>query len=166
MRSKFLIFGLSLCCYGMALALPCLLFQIVARPGETANAPTGALNAYGLPDNVTTMSGLELTIAGFVGLLLMQGPAIGWLANPLYWLACLFWLEQQSTATATTAALAIGLGLAGTASAFWLRLPNGTSPYTELVLAQLLTGFWLWLAAPGLLAVGAGWQLWQLRSTP
>ncbi|MEW6497442.1 MAG: hypothetical protein AB1589_33815, partial [Cyanobacteriota bacterium] len=43
-------------------------------------------------------------------------------------------------------------GWAGTVSAFWLRLPNGSSPFTELALNKLLTGFWLWLAAPGFIA--------------
>jgi hypothetical protein len=37
----------------------------------------------------------------------------------------------------------------GTISAFWFRLPAGSTPFQKLALHELLLGFWLWLAAPG-----------------
>jgi len=156
MKIRLVILGLSLLLYGLAQALPCLLFNIVARSGHEANAPTGALNAYGYPDNIFDMSGLELTIAGFLGLIFGQLLAIGWLANPLYWASCVLLLRQQDQIAAIAAVVAVGLGFAGTMLAFGWRLPNGSSPYTQLALAQLLPGFWVWLAAPAVVAIGAG----------
>lgn len=141
--------------YGIALGLPCLLFNIVPSEnglGTQAQVPIGNLNAYGYPDNVYEMTGIELTFAGLVGLMFALIPAIGWLANPAYWVSCFFFLRQQYNFSMICSLIAILVGWAGTVSAFWLRLPNGSSPFTELALNKLLTGFWLWLAAPGFIA--------------
>lgn len=163
MQYRLVILGLSLLIYGIALSLPCLLFNIVPQPGHEANAPTGTLNAYGYPDNITSMNGFELTIAGVFGLLFFQIPAVGWLANPMYWLCCGFFVRQQYLIAAIAALSAVVVGYAGTVSAFWFRLPNGSSPFTELALDQLLPGFWVWLAAPGLVALISVSRLLQIR---
>lgn len=146
---------LSLLLYGIALSLPCLFFHIVPREGVTASPgqlPTGNLNAYGYPDNIAEMTGIELTVMGIFGLLFVQIPAIGWLANPAYWMSCIFLFRQQYKFSMIAAFIAVIVGFAGTVSAFWFRLPNGSSPFTELALNKLLPGFWLWLAAPFLIA--------------
>ena len=152
-KYRLVILAVSLLLYVIALSLPCLLFNIVPRPGQEANAPTGALNAYGYPDNLYEMKGIELTIAGIFGLIFLQLPAVGWLANPAYWLGCFFLARQQYQIAAITALTAVVVGFTGTVSAFWFRLPSGSSSVTELALNQLLPGFWLWLAAPGLVAL-------------
>ncbi|MBW4648372.1 MAG: hypothetical protein KME06_06685 [Kastovskya adunca ATA6-11-RM4] len=154
MKYRIAFLGLLLLLYGIALSLPCLLFDIVPKPGASgANLPTGELNAYGYPDNIYEVKGIELTIAGIFGLIFLQIPAVGWLANPAYWLCCIFFARQQDKFSAIVALIAITLGFLGTVSAFWLRLPNGSNPFSELALNKLLPGFWLWLAAPGLLAL-------------
>lgn len=146
---------LSLLIYGIALSLPCLLFNIVPSEnglGTQAQLPTGNLNAYGYPDNVYEMTGIELTIAGLVGLLFLLIPAIGWLANPAYWVSCFFFVRQQYNFSMISSLIAIIVGFTGTVSAFWFRLPAGSHSLNELALDKLLTGFWLWLAAPGFIA--------------
>ncbi len=156
MKSRIIFIGLSLLLYGIALSLPCLFFNIVAKEGVSVpevQLPTGKLNAYGYPDNIYEMRGIELTIAGIFGLLFGQIPAIGWLANPAYWMSCIFFVRQQYNFSMISALISLILGLAGTVSAFWFRLPNGSSPFTDLALNKLLPGFWLWLAAPGFIAV-------------
>ncbi|MEQ8752154.1 MAG: hypothetical protein RID09_01385 [Coleofasciculus sp. G1-WW12-02] len=117
-----------------------------------AELPTGNLNAYGYPDNVYEMTGIELTFFGLFGLLSLLIPAIGWLANPAYWVSCFFFLRQQYNFSMISSLIAIIVGFTGTVSAFWFRLPNGSSPFSELALDKLLAGFWLWLAAPGFIA--------------
>lgn len=162
-RVVFLV-SLSLLLYGIALSLPCLLFDIVPKPGVSEpNLPTGKLNAYGYPDNIYHMTGIELTIAGIFGLLFLQIPAVYWLANPTYWLSCIFFVRQQYSFSAISALTAIILGFVGTVSAFWFRLPNGSSPFTDLALNRLLPGFWLWLTAPALLAFISLFRLLQTR---
>lgn len=155
MRNRIIFVGLSLLIYGIALSLPCLFFNIVPSEnssGTPAQLPTGKLNAYGYPDNIYEMKGIELTIAGLFGLLFGVIPAIGWLANPAYWVSCFFFVRQQYNFSMISSLIAIIVGFAGTVSAFWLKLPNGSSPFTQLALNKLLTGFWLWLAAPGFIA--------------
>ncbi len=155
MIKRIIFVGLSLLIYGIALSLPCLLFNIVPSEnglGTQGQLPTGNLNAYGRPDNVYEMTGIELTIAGLVGLMFFLIPAIGWLANPAYWVSCFFFLRQQYNFSMISSLIAIIVGFTGTVSAFWFRLPNGSSPFSELALNKLLSGFWLWLAAPGFIA--------------
>lgn len=155
MIKRIIFVGLSLLIYGIALSLPCLLFNIVPSEnglGTQGQLPTGKLNAYGYPDNIYEMTGIELTIAGLVGLLFLLIPAIGWLANPAYWVSCFFFLRQQYNFSMISSLTAIIVGFAGTVSAFWFRLPAGSSPFSELALNKLLAGFWLWLAAPGFIA--------------
>lgn len=164
MKYRVVFLVLSLLLYGIALSLPCLLFDIVPKPGVSEpNLPTGKLNAYGYPDNIYHMTGIELTIAGIFGLLFLQIPAVGWLANPTYWLSCIFFVRQQYNFSAISALTAIILGFVGTVSAFWFRLPNGSSPFTDLALNRLLPGFWLWLVAPALLAFISLLRLLQTR---
>jgi hypothetical protein len=84
MKDKILFLGLSLFLYGVAQALPCLLFNVVP-----IDAAGGGLSD---PNNVYAMKGIELTFFGMIGLLFLQIPAIGWFANPLYWLGCITFL--------------------------------------------------------------------------
>jgi hypothetical protein len=155
MKNRIIFVGLSLLIYGIALSLPCLFFNIVPSEnglGTQAQLPTGKLNAYGYPDNIYQMTGIELTIAGLFGLLFSVIPAIGWLANPAYWVSCIFFVRQQYNFSMISSLIAIIVGFTGTVSAFWFRLPNGSSPFTQLALSKLLAGFWVWLAAPGFIA--------------
>jgi hypothetical protein len=154
MKNRIILIGLSLILYGIALILPCLLFDILPKGVAKSEAPPGNINAYGNLDNIYEMTGIELTIAGLFGLLFgVIPPSIGWLANPTYWMSCFFFARQQYKLSTIFAIIAIILGFAGTVSAFWFRLPNGSSPITELALNKLLPGFWLWLAAPLFIAI-------------
>jgi hypothetical protein len=153
MKNRIIFIGLSLVLYGLALSLPCLLFDILPKGVPKSAAPPGQINAYGNLDNIYDMKGIELTIAGLFGLLFgVIPPAIGWLANPTYWMSCIFFARQQYKFSMISATIAVILGFTGTVSAFWFRLPNGSSPLTELALNKLLPGFWLWLAAPFFIA--------------
>ncbi|MFH7027965.1 MAG: hypothetical protein ACHBN1_21840 [Heteroscytonema crispum UTEX LB 1556] len=153
MRNRIIFIGLSLLLYGIALSIPCLLFDISPKGVPKSEAPPGKINAYGNLDNICDMTGIELTIVGLFGLFGVIPPAIGWLANPAYWMSCILFARQQYKFSMISALIAIILGFAGTVSAFWFRLPNGSSPFTELALNKLLPGFWLWLAAPGFIAL-------------
>ncbi|WP_052049494.1 hypothetical protein [Leptolyngbya sp. KIOST-1] len=82
--------------------------------------------------------------------------AIAWLANPLYWLACGLFVGGRYGGAIASALFAVFIGFAGTLSAYRFPLPNGSNPFSQLQLVQLLPGFWLWLAAPALLVVIAG----------
>lgn len=84
-------------------------------------------------------------------MLFLQVPAITWLANPLYWLACGLFVRRSYGGAITSALLAILIGFTGTLSAYRFLLPNGSNPSSQLQLVQLLPGFWLWLAAPAML---------------
>ncbi|GAC1457443.1 MAG: hypothetical protein NVS2B14_06770 [Chamaesiphon sp.] len=165
MKARLLFIGLSLLLYRIALSLPCLLFNIVPVHGASGvDSPTGKLNAYGNPDNIYQLTGIELTIAGAFGLIFFLFPAVGWLANPAYWLSCILFAQQQYSFSVISALAAIILGLVGTVSAFWIKLPNGDSPFTELALNRLLPGFWLWLAAPGFLLFISSYYVYRDRS--
>jgi hypothetical protein len=156
--------GVSLFCYGLAQALPCLMFLIVPNDFVGKYIPSGKLNAYGAPIDLYDYSGIELTIAGLFGLLFMQiPPALGWLANPAYWLSSVFFMQQKYLNAAIVGSLAVIIGYLGTISAFWYDLPNGSSPNSHLALDRLLAGFWVWLAAPGVIALASVIQSVILR---
>ncbi|NMF86367.1 hypothetical protein [Nodosilinea sp. P-1105] len=147
MKYKLLFLGLSLFLYGAALALPCLLFNVVP------------IDAVGVvpsdPNDVYAMKGIELTFFGIIGLLFLQIPALGWLANPIYWLCCITFMVQRYRFAAIAGIAAVLIGFGGTFSAFWFNLPADSGGVSEFSLSQLLFGFWLWLAAPGLIALAA-----------
>ena len=157
------VVGSSLLLYGIALCLPCLLFNVVPQSGREIDALTVGL-IYGYPSNIVSMNGFELTISGIFGLLFcLIPPALGWLANPMYWLCCIFFVHQQYKNAVIVALIAVIVGYTGTVSAFWFRLPNGSSTVTQLALEKLLPGFWVWLAAPGLVALISAFKLVQMR---
>lgn len=147
MKYKIVLLGVSLFLYGIALALPCLLFNVV--PIDSAGGSPSDLN------DVYAMRGIELTFFGIIGLLFLQIPAIGWFANPLYWLCCITFMMQRYGFSAIAGITAILIGFGGTFSAFWFNLPADSGGVSELALNQLLLGFWLWLAAPGLIALAS-----------
>jgi hypothetical protein len=138
-RPLFLL-GLSLLLYITALGLPALGFHIV-------ESDTGTVSS------LYSMRGIEVTAWGFLGLLFLQVPASAWLANPLYWLACGLFVGRRYGGAIAATLFAVFIGFTGTLSAYRLPLPNGSNPYSHLQLVHLLPGFWLWLAAPALLAV-------------
>lgn len=145
MKYKIVFLGLSLFLYGIALALPCLLFNVV--PLDSVGVSPSD------PNDIYAMKGIELTFFGIIGLLFLQIPAIGWLANPIYWLCCATFVMQRYQFSAIAGIAAILIGFSGTFSAFWFNLPADSGGVSELALNQLLLGFWLWLAAPGLLSL-------------
>lgn len=147
MKYKILFLGLSLFLYGIALALPCLLFNVVPI-GSIGVSPSD-------PNDVYAMKGIELNFFGIIGLLFLQIPAISWLTNPIYWSCCITFMMQRYRFSAIAGIAAIIIGFGGTFSAFWFNLPADGGGVSELALNQLLLGFWLWLAAPGLIALAS-----------
>ena len=107
------------------------------------------------PSDVYAMKGIELTFLGIIGLLFLQIPAIGWIANPLYWLCCITFMLHRHSFSAITGIAAVLIGFGGTFSAFWFNLPADSGGVSEFSLSQLLLGFWLWLAAPGVIALAS-----------
>jgi hypothetical protein len=111
------------------------------------------------------MRGIEVTAWGVLGLLFLQIPAIGWLANPLYWFSCISFVQKKYKFSMVSALIATTVGFTGTISAYWLALPNGSSPDSQILLSKLLLGFWLWLAAPTFLMI-VNFVYLQYRSRP
>jgi len=144
-KNKIVFLGLSLFLYGIALALPCLLFNVV--PIDSV----GVIPSD--PNDVYAMRGIELTFFGIIGLLFLQVPALGWFANPIYWLCCITFMMQRYQFSTIAGITAILIGFGGTFSAFWFNLPADSGGIAEFSLNQFLLGFWLWLAAPGLIAI-------------
>lgn len=155
MKYKTVLLGLSLLLYGTALALPCLLFNVVPI------APAGVTATH-----VYTMKGAELTAWGIFGLLFLQIPAIGWLANPIYGLCCIFFMRQQYKFSAMTGLASVVVGFGGTLSAFWFTLPADSGGIAKFILNKPLFGFWVWLAAPGLLALISVFRLVKMTQHP
>ena len=146
------LLGISLLLYITALSLPALVFEIVEhRTTHTSS--------------IYIMKGAEVTAWGVLGLLFLQVPSIGWLANPLYWFSCLFFVQKKYKFSIAAACIAIIVGFTGTISAYWLTLPNGSNPYSHLLLTKLLPGFWLWLAAPAfMMIVASSFADWKHRN--
>lgn len=139
-KPRLFLLGVSLSPYIMGLIFPALAFEIV--------------NYKTLHSGIMVeMRGIEVTAWGILGLLFLQIPAIGWLANPLYWLSCIFFVKKKYQFSIAATIIAIIVGFTGTISAYWFALPNGSSPDSQIILTKLLIGFWLWLAAPTFLMV-------------
>ncbi|NEU80311.1 hypothetical protein [Nostoc sp. UIC 10630] len=134
------LLGISLFIYIMALSLPALTFEII----EPKTIHTGS---------TYIMKGIEVTIGGILGLLFLQAPAIGWLANPLYWYSCNFFVQKKYKFSIASAFCSIIVGFTGTISTYWFALPNGSNPDSQPLLIKLLPGFWLWLAAPAFVMI-------------
>ncbi|MGM3306044.1 hypothetical protein ACSQ6I_08685 [Anabaena sp. WFMT] len=141
---RLVVLGISLLLYIIALSLPALAFDIVDNQTKQTSF-------------ISVMKGAEVTIWGLLGLFFLQIPAIGWLANPLYWFSCKLFVQKKYKFSIVSAFIAIIVGFTGTISAYWLTLPNGSNPYSHLLLTKLLPGFWLWLAAPGFLMIIASY---------
>lgn len=139
MQPLFLL-GISLLLYITALSLPALAFKVVEHRATHASS-------------IYIMKGVEVTAWGILGLLFLQVPAIGWLANPIYLFSCQLFAQKQYKFSIAAAFISIIFGFTGTISAYWLTLPNGSNPYSHLLLTKLLPGFWLWLAAPAFLII-------------
>jgi hypothetical protein len=139
-KHRLFLLGVSLSLYIMGLIFPALAFEIV----NDKTSYSGIM---------VNMRGIEVTAWGVFGLLFLQIPAIGWLANPLYWLSCVFFVKKKYQFSIAAALTAIIVGFIGTISAYWFALPNGSSPDSQILLTKLLLGFWLWLAAPCFLMI-------------
>ncbi len=157
MKYRISALGLSLFLYGIGLAIPCLLFNVVPIN------PVGMMPSD--PNDVYAMKGIELTFFGIIGLFFLQIPAIGWLANPIYWACCTTFMMQRYRRSIIAGIAAILIGFGGTFSAFWFNLPADSGGVAEFALNQFLLGFWLWLAAPGLIALASVISLYK-RASP
>lgn|GEM_PF-568725 len=146
------LLGVSLSLYTMGLILPALAFEIVNYKTSYSGV-------------IVNMRGIEVTAWGVLGLLFLQIPAISWLANPLYWLSCVFFVKKKYQFAIAATFTATIVGFIGTISAYWFALPNGSSPDSQILLTKLLLGFWLWLAAPTFLMLVNFVHL-QYRSHP
>lgn len=151
-KHRFFLLGISLSLYTMGLIFPALAFEIV----DFKTLHTGV---------IIDMKRIEVTAWGILGLLFLQIPAIGWLANPLYWLSCVFFVKNKYQFSIASTLTAIIVGFLGTISAYWFALPNGSNPDSQIILSKLLLGFWLWLAAPTFLML-VDFAYLQHRSQP
>ncbi len=151
-KHRLFLLGVSLSLYAMGLVLPALAFEIVNYKTSYSGV-------------MVNMRGIEVTAWGILGLLFLQIPAIGWLANPLYWLSCMFFVKKKYQFSTVAALTAIIVGFIGTISAYWFALPNGSSPDSQIILTKLLLGFWLWIAAPTFLML-VDFVYLQYRSRP
>jgi hypothetical protein len=136
----------------MGLVFPALAFEIV----NYKTSHSGVM---------IDMRGIEVTAWGVLGLLFLQIPAIGWLANPLYWFSCVSFVQKKYKLSIVSALIATIVGFIGTISAYWFALPNGSRPDSQILLSKLLLGFWLWLAAPTFLML-VNFVYLQYRSRP
>lgn len=139
-KHRLFLLGVSLFLYTIGLILPALAFEIVNYKTSYSGV-------------MVNMRGIEVTAWGVLGLLFLQIPAIGWLANPLYWYSCVFFVEKKYQFSIAASLTATIVGFIGTISAYWFALPNGSRPDSQILLTNLLLGFWLWLAAPTFLVL-------------
>jgi hypothetical protein len=139
-KHRLFLLGISLWLYIMGLVFPSLAFEIINY--KTFHSGI-----------IVDMRGIEVTAWGILGLLFLQIPAIGWLANPLYWFSCVSFVKKKYQLSIAAALAAIIVGFIGTISAYWFALPNGSRPDSQILLTKLLLGFWLWLAAPTFLMI-------------
>jgi hypothetical protein len=151
-KRRLFLLGISLCLYMMGLVFPALAFEIV----NYKTSHSGVM---------IDMRGIEVTAWGVLGLLFLQIPAIGWLANPLYWFSCVSFVQKKYKFSIVSALIATIVGFIGTISAYWFALPNGSRPDSQILLSKLLLGFWLWLAAPTFLML-VNFVYLQYRSRP
>jgi uncharacterized protein YqgC (DUF456 family) len=105
-------------------------------------------------------TGIELTVGGSLGLIFLLLPSIGCFATPLWVASCFFFLNKQYRRSLRLSVAAIIVGFLGTSLAFWIPLPTGSGP-DEMVLSHFLHGFWIWLAAPALIASASKFFLIQ-----
>ena len=139
-KHRLFLLGVSLSLYTMGLILPALVFEIVNYKTSYSGV-------------MVNMRGIEVTAWGILGLLFLQIPAIGWLANPLYLFSCVSFVNKKYQFSIAASLTATIIGFIGTISAYWFALPNGSRPDSQILLTKLLLGFWLWLAAPTFLAI-------------
>ncbi|MEO1294740.1 MAG: hypothetical protein AAFW75_02890 [Cyanobacteria bacterium J06636_16] len=163
MTFRIVFLGISLFLYGLAQSLLALRFHIIPKGLSGKYIPSGELNAYGKPIDIVAMRGIELSTCGILGIMFLVIPALAWLANPAYLISSLCFVRQQYKCAAVASLMAVLIGFLGTISSFWIRLPNGSSPYTQLVLAEVLSGFWVWLSAPAIVALASIVRLTQTR---
>ena len=122
-KHRLFLLGVSLSLYTMGLILPALVFEIVNYKTSYSGV-------------MVNMRGIEVTAWGILGLLFLQIPAIGWLANPLYWLSCIFFGRKKYQFSMAAALTAIIVGFLGTISAYWFPLPNGSRPDSQILFAH------------------------------
>ncbi|WP_292725947.1 hypothetical protein [Nostoc sp. JL34] len=98
-------------------------------------------------------------------MLFIQAPALSWLANPLYWYSCKFFVQKKYKFSITSAFCSIIVGFTGIISTYWFALFNSNSPDNQLLVIKLLPGFWLWLAAPAfVMIIISGFAYWKYRN--
>ena len=81
-KHRLFLLGVSLSLYTMGLILPALVFEIVNYKTSYSGV-------------MVNMRGIEVTAWGILGLLFLQIPAIGWLANPLYLFSCVSFVNKK-----------------------------------------------------------------------
>ncbi|WP_242049246.1 hypothetical protein [Aulosira sp. FACHB-615] len=82
-NKRLVLLGISLLLYIIGLSLPALAFDIVDNQTKQTSF-------------ISVMKGAEVTIWGILGLFFLQIPAIGCLANPLYWFSCKSFVQKNT----------------------------------------------------------------------
>ena len=122
-KHRLFLLGVSLSLYTMGLILPALVFEIVNYKTSYSGV-------------MVNMRGIEVTAWGILGLLFLQIPAIGWLANPLYLFSCVSFVNKKYQFSIAASLTATIIGFIGTISAYWFALPNGSRPDSQILLTN------------------------------
>jgi len=139
-RARLTTIALSLTAYIAACAAPALRFDLLERASESPQI----------------MKGFEAALLGWQALFVGN---FGWLANPLLFLSLLLILLRRWTMAAACATLGLlfalhSLMLVGE------RVIADEGGVTHMVLSQLYTGFYLWLAS---ILITWGGSIWWWR---
>lgn len=143
------LLALSGFCFVGAMTVPALTFEKVCGGGDPvglSQVPVGTVDVW---------VGGRILLMGIIGMIFVPHLSFGWLANLFYSAAFLSVVIRR-------AKLAIGLAIAGliigVSGTLWTEthgLPADEAGYCYLYLNQLNLGFWLWVAAQGIVISSA-----------
>ncbi|MCP2729533.1 hypothetical protein [Limnofasciculus baicalensis] len=157
--SRFLLPVLSLILYISCLASPAILFEKICGGSNSKDFVAGLWN---VPNGATESSwGIALLLLGAIGVIFIQYGAMGWLANPFYFLALITSITSFRNNLIFARIFivgAIGFALSSLHLTNWFPLLADEGGVCYLSAIQPLLGYWLWLSAMGLLAIHIGFR--------
>ena len=140
---------LSAILYLTCLGLPAVKFERLCNSKVAAGL-------WNTPIGTTEVSfGLPLLLLGGLGVIFLQAGAMGWLANPLYFLALVTSLENKIRAARILSFTALGFGLVSLHLTNWYPLLADEAGVCRQSAIQPLIGHWMWLTSMVLLTINA-----------